>query len=277
MNYIIYADVMLLWNFIINVSVLIISSKLLRINFNIIKTVLWSLATGIITEMIYILFLGNILLPLFYALIYFFMTCVYFKTNSLKDMLQKNMAVLCAMLIIYGIITVFKGGEQSSLAHILISLMIGILLFCLAVKNVSRNLSGKYHRLIFVCMGQRIKITGYQDTGNTLINPYNQSPVMIIDYRILKKIFNDEAYYNILKYQSTGYFDFKSFNEITGLSVYPVAYSTINSKYEIMPVFTIKNLLFIDEKLNLKNVSVGISRYKFKNDFHMLLNENIKI
>lgn len=276
MNYIIYADVMLLWNFIINISVLIISSLLLHIRISVKKILIWSVVTGIATEIIYIFLRGNILLPIFYALIYFFMTCVYFKATSLCEVLQKNFVVISSMIFIYGIITAFKGGEQSSLAHILISLMIGILLFGLAVKSVSHNLSGKYQKLILICLDKRISITGYRDTGNTLVNPYNQKPVMIIDYRIMRKLLNDEAYHNIINYESTGYFDFDDFNKSTGLKACPVTYSTINSKYEVMPVFTINNLLFVDKKISLKNVSVGISRYRFKNDFHMLLNEKIK-
>lgn len=275
MNYIVYADVMLFWSFIINVCALLTASKILNIRIQIKRLLLWSLITGIITDIIYIIFISNMFLPLFYALIYIFMTCMYFKTSSVRELLQKNLAVISSMILIYGIMNLFRGGEFKSLSHKIISIIIGILFVYCASKLIKHNLSGKYHNLLLIFSGIKIKATGYCDTGNTLINPYTKKPVIIMDYRIMKKITNDEAYAHIHKYHETGYIDYDAFKKISGISLLPVPYSTINSVYEIMPVFLIDNLIIIDQGKNLKNVSVGLSRYKLKNDFHILLNENI--
>ena len=276
MDYIVYADIMIFWSFIINVFTLIIASRLMHIRIKIKRLLIWSLITGIITDIIYILLLGNTFLPIFYALIYLFMTCMYFKANTLRELLKSNLCVIVSMLFIYGIINVFTGGEQSSLAHILISLMIGILLFLLGARLISHKYSGRYHKLILKKSNNSLYVTGYQDTGNTLINPYNGKPVIIIDYRLTKKLINEKAFNFILEYTKNGYMDYEKFGEISDIPLYPIPYSTINSTYEIMPVFVLDELIFKDEGRKNKNVSCGISRYKLNNDFQVLINEKLE-
>ncbi len=276
MDYIVYADIMIFWSFLINVFVLTIASKLMHIRIKIKRLLIWSLITGIITDIIYILFLGNLLLPIFYAITYIIMTCMYFKAGTLRELIKSNLSVIISMLLIYGIINVFTGGEKSSLAHILISLMIGILLFCLGTRILGHKYSGRYHKLILKKANNKIYVTGYQDTGNTLINPYTNKPVIIIDYRFMKKLISEKAYLFVSEYMKSGYMNYEEFNEVSGISLYPVPYSTINSVCEIMPVFILDDLIFKDEGRRIKNVSCGISRYKLKNDFQVLLNEKIE-
>ncbi|MBO6113824.1 MAG: sigma-E processing peptidase SpoIIGA [Lachnospiraceae bacterium] len=277
MKYIVFADVIFLWNFLINVCVLIVTHKLLHTKIYIKKLLLWSIVTSILTDAVYILFLGNTLLPLFYALCYVFMTFMYFKTRSMRNLLKNNLALIISMLIIYGIINSFKGGESLSFHHLLISLMTGTLLFCLAAKKISRKLSGKYHKISLTMYGKNAHVTGYEDTGNTLTDPYSKKPVMILDYRLMKNFINQKAYELITYYQKTGYMDYEKFKHISDLKLYPVPYSTISSYCAFMPVFLMDSMSFPDEKKYFSHIAFGISRFKFKNDFQVLLNENMKI
>lgn len=276
MKYIVYADVIFFWNFVINICVLTVTHKLLHTQFILKRLILWSLITGALTDAVYIIFFDNILLPLFYALSYIFMTIMYFKTTSIRDLLGKNTALIISMLIVYGIINLFKGGEALSFLHLLMSLTTGTLLFCLAARNVSKRLSGKYHKLSLCMSGKKVLVTGYQDTGNTLSDPYTNKPVMILDYRIMKNFIDTKTYVLITNYQKTGYMDYEAFKQLSHIKIYPVPYSTISSSCDFMPVFLMDSVYFPDENKVLKHIAFGISRFKLKNDFQVLLNENLK-
>ena len=276
MNYTVYADVMIFWNFIINILSLTISSRILRISINHKRIIFWSFITGIITTIIYILFHNSIFLHLFYAFAYIIMTYIYFKSASIKDLLLENLAVIISMFLIYGIINTLSGGEHPLLKRLILSLVIGMLMLFTVVKYSIHKLSGRYYRLILNLSGKEIKATGYTDTGNSLQDIYTHKPVIIIDYRLMKGLVNERAYRYINKYHETGYLDYVAISEEMNTPIYPVPYSTINSSSSLLPVFKLNRLKFIDDGETLEQVSAGISRYRLKNNFQILLNEKLK-
>lgn len=275
MNYTVYADVMFFWNFLINICTLLISQRLLHTHITIKRILLWSFITGVLTDVVYIIFYDNILLPLLYALCYIFMTLMIFKTGSVRELLQKNMAVIGSMILIYGLINLFKGGEQLSLAHILTFLMTGTLLFGFTASLISHKLSGKYHKLILHLSEKKVMVTGYKDTGNTLEDPYTHKPVMILDYRIMKKLLGEAEYTLISGYQKTGYMNYQAFTDVSHIKLYPVPYKTISSSCDFMPVFIMDYMVIPDEHKTYRQMEFGISRFKFNSDFQVLLNENL--
>ena len=275
MRYEVYADIMLIYDFAINIAVLIISSMLMHIRIKIKRLLLWALITGILTDTVYVLLIGNILLPLFYALIYLFMTITYFKTTSFYEALQKTSAVLISMPLIYGMVNTFKGGGLTSLAHILISLTIGILLFSLAVRLIKHKLSGKYQNIILKLYGKKYRAVGYLDTGNSLTDPFTKKAVVIADINLINKITDNSVKPLLEEYSLTGYMDYVGFKNITGITLHPVPYSTISSSCELIPVCNIDYMVLPEERKKYTEIALGISRYKLKNDFQILLNENL--
>ena len=202
---------------------------------------------------------------------------MYFKTVSPKDLLKKITTVIFSMLFIYGTINAFRGGEQLSLAHILISLTTGIMLFLAAAVLLKNKLSGRYYKLTIKISNIEIPVIGYRDTGNSLRDPYTHKPVIILDYRLMKVFLNAASYKLLLDYTATGYMDYENINSISDIRFYPIPYSTINSKYELMPAFTLDMLTFNKDNHIEKNIPAGISRSMLNNDFKILLNENIKL
>ena len=275
MRYVVYADVMLLYDFFINTAVLIIASKLMHICIKLKRLILWAFITSILSTAVYILFWDNIFLPLFYALIYLFMTIMYFKTTSLCEALKKILTVIISMPVIYGIINIFTGGESSSLAHILISLTLGILVLLFTTETFCHKLSGKYQSIILIHSGKKYKATGYLDTGNSLRDPFINKPVMIADNRIINKITGNKVSNLLNMYRSTGYMDYEEFTRLTDITLHPVPYSTINSSCEFMPVLIIDSMSIVEEKKKYTNIALGISRHKLKNDYQILLNEKL--
>ncbi|MBQ7706763.1 MAG: sigma-E processing peptidase SpoIIGA [Lachnospiraceae bacterium] len=275
MRYEVYADIMLIYDFAINIAVLIISSMLMHIRIKIKRLLLWALITGILTDAVYVLLIGNILLPLFYALIYLFMTITYFKTTSFYESLQKTSAVLISMPLIYGMVNTFKGGGLTSLTHILISLTIGILLFSLAVRLIKHKLSGKYQNIILKLYGKKYRAVGYLDTGNSLTDPFTKKAVVIADINLINKITDNSVKPLLEEYSLTGYMDYVGFKNITGITLHPVPYSTISSSCELIPVCNIDYMVLPEERKKYTEIALGISRYKLKNDFQILLNENL--
>ena len=276
MNYTVYADVMIFWNFIINILSLYISSRILKISINLKRLILWSFIISIMTTVIYILFHNSIFLHLFYAFFYIIMTHVYFKSTSVKNLLLENLAVIISMFFLNGIINTFSGGEQPLLRRLILSLTIGMLILHTIIKYGLHKLSGRYYRLTLNLSGKEIKATGYRDTGNTLHDIYTHKPVIIIDYRLMKGLVNESAYEYINKYHETGYLDYAAISKEINTPIYPVPYFTINSSSSIMPVFRLNSMKFIDDEETYEHVSAGISRYRIKNDFQILLNEKFK-
>ena len=277
MRYVVYADVMLLYDFAINTAVLIIASKLMCICINIKRLILWAFITGGLSTAVYIIFWDNIFLPLFYALIYLFMTIMYFKTTSFCETLKKTLSVIISMPVVFGIINILKGGESSSLTQILLSLTLGILIILLIPRTISHKLSGKYQNIILIHSGKKYKATGYLDTGNSLTDPFINKPVMIADNRIINKITGNTASDLLKAYRSTGYMDYEAFKRLTDITLHPVPYSTINSSCEFMPVLIIDSMSIVEKRKKYTNIALGISRYRFKNDYQILLNEKIII
>ena len=277
MRYVVYADVMLLYDFIINTAVLIIASKLMRIYINLKRLILWAFITSGLSTAVYIKFLDNIFLPLFYALIYLFMTIMYFKITSVCEALKKTFAVIVSMPVVFGIINIFKGGESSSLTHTLISLTIGLFILSIVQRTISHKLSGKYQSIILIHSGKKYKVTGYLDTGNSLTDPFVNKPVMIADNRIINKITGNTVSNLLNAYSSTGYMDYEAFKHLTDITLHPIPYSTINSSCEFMPVLIIDSMSIVEERKKYTNIALGIRRYKLKNDYQILLNEKLII
>ena len=282
MTYIIYADVMLVWNIVINFTVIFIASMILKIRANFKRISLFSIITAVITTLEYIITinLNKYIHHIVYAGIYVFMIGIYFKSLSIKGILSKCMVVLGVMFLVNGAINILYPFQINSLVKILPFIFIFILvvkaIFMYSGKQIQTN-ENKF-KLILDINSKKINLIGYLDTGNSLKDPYTGAPVIILDYRVLKNIINENAYRYIVNYHNTGEFNYMEIGEICNLNFYPLPYKTISTNFALMPAFKINSITFDDFNMPIQKIVCGISRFKLKNnnDYQVLLNESLK-
>ncbi len=282
MTYIIYADVMFLWNTLINFTLLILSSKILGKSIHLKKLIVCSLLISLSTIAIYIVTFrqNTFIYHTLYATTYFFMIINYFRINSLKEFVHMLASVFIAIFIVDGCINLIYINHVYEMKNTVIILLI----LCIVVtylgtynnkkKTIDQNLFD-----VTLCIGsKKINLTGYMDTGNILTEPCTNLPVIIIDYRVTKKIFDDNFYNLVLSYHNTGCFDYSAAKKYCGTNFYPVPFQTISTNYALMPAFKITALTYNISNLSYEKLLCGISRYKFQNtnNYQVLLNESLK-
>ena len=280
MTYIIYADVMFFSNMVINAVLLYVTSKLLCISIRPYRLIIWSALTGFILEIIYISTLNFNLLfhNIIYILMYMFMIFAYFKCKSLNNFLKSITCVTASNFFLFGLINTFSINDKITIQNIFFySVLIIIIFSFLYNKHTKKDLS-QFYNIEINFMNNKIKSCGFMDSGNMLEDYFTGAPVIILDYRITKKILKPEAYKYILMYCQSGVFDYEKLKEHVSFNFYPIPYRTISDNCSIMPGFKLKSVIFPDYDAEYKNVVACISRYKLSRDnsYMALLNEKIK-
>ncbi len=280
MTYTVYADVMLGCNILINISVLILASFILHMPIRIRRILFWSFLTGIVTEAEYFIMLNHNrhIHHILYAFIYIIMTFGYFGASRNKKNLLHITALLAAMVLLYGMLACIHVPQNNIMKYNVIGISLGtFLLLCIAVYISHRNLTARHgYKIKLECDTRAVICNGYADSGNILRDAGNM-PVIIIDYRLMKKILNTPAYRLIEQYHDTGDFDYAAFAEVCPIHMYPLPYRTINAEFAIMPAFRLSALTFLQSGTEIEHVAAGISRYQImNNEYQVLLNESLK-
>lgn len=282
MTFIVYADVMLAWSTLINFAVLCIASKVLNVSIRIKHALLWSILTSITTTAEYLLTINQntLIYHILYAGIYIIMTALYFEVHTLKSILFNAAVILICMTVIYGIINALGRGIHNSLYKSSLILIFSFipLLTVIGLLKSRTSLTKNQHKLLINVEDKFVATTGYMDSGNLLVDSCTGYPVIVLDYRIMNELLNHDAYKYILKYHTTGDFNYFELDKTCNLRFYPIPYKTISSEFAIMPAFKLTSLTYTDIGETFLQVVAGISRYKLRNkdDYQVLLNESLK-
>lgn len=279
MTYTVYADVMLGCNILINMSVLILASCILHMPIRIRRILFWSFLTGITTEAEYFLMLNHnrLIHHILYAFIYIIMTFGYFGVSRNKKNLLHIAALLSAMILLYGVLACIRVPQNNIMRYRVTGISLGIfLILCIAGYISSRNPAAQNGYEIKLRYDTKTVICdGYMDSGNVLRDTGNM-PVIILDYRLMKKLLNVPAYRLVERYHDTGDFDYAAFAEVCSIRMYPLPYRTINAEFAIMPAFRLSALTFLPSGTDIEHVTAGISRYQIMNSkYQVLLNESL--
>ncbi len=264
-------------NAIINFLMLWLAAHLLNVRIKIIYTVFWSLLMSLSSVFVEILTINIGILPhhILYVGIYLIMTNLYFKRLNMKKHIHIISAILLAFTILAGIFSMFT---NYSLIYILPALcIVTIIVINLYEKlQTEKERAENIYKISIEVKDFILEISGYLDTGNTLIDYHTGYPVIILDYRIMKEILSDREFELIEKYHKTGIFDYEEMCKT--IHFYPLPYKTISSEISLMPAFKITQISFKDYEFKTRKVIAGVSRYKLNNykDYQVLLNERIK-
>ena len=194
----IYVDILFFINTFFDFILLLSTSLLLKRRVKIIRIVLGSIVGGL--SIIFLFFkISSFTLFIFKILIAIIMCIISFNYKNYKYTI-KNVLYLYLISIVLGGFLYFLNIEFSyknnglifyhkgiSINIILILIISPILLF-LYVKEMNKvkDVYSKIYDVDIYFRNKNIVLKGFLDTGNNLIDPYKNRPVIIINYSIIK-------------------------------------------------------------------------------------------
>ena len=201
----VYIDVILFINIFFDFIILLSVSLVLRRHTKILKILLGSIVGGL---SILFLFLDITTTTLFFLkiIIAILMALTTFGYKNIKYTL-KNLSFLY-------IISIFLGGalylfniefsyknegiifyHNTMSINLIILLIISPILIYIYVKEMKdiKDNYSKYHKVnIYFKSNKNVLLTGYLDTGNNLIDPYKKRPIILVNYKKIKKYITNE-------------------------------------------------------------------------------------
>lgn len=236
----IYIDELFILNFMIDYIILNVLTKLLNKNIKNIKLILSSLV-GELSMLLLFLEFNNIFLLMIKILICILMILVCYGFNDMKSFIKE--------IIYFYILSFFLGGTlyylkiENLIKYKYVLFLIPIIMniykyFSYDLKNVFMT---KYKVTIYLNNGKILYLNGFMDTGNSLVEPYSNRKVIIINKKIKE-------------------------------NYYLVPYKTINNT-SLIKCFNPKKV-YIDGIGERNDISVGIINRKFSG-YNCLLNYKI--
>lgn len=184
----IYIDELIMLNFIIDFLILKTTSSILKLNTKTSRLISSSIVGEISLLYLFVSF-NNIELTLFKLLIGIIMNLISFGYINLKDFIKN--------LLYFYMFSFFLGGTlyylkiESLVKYKYYILLIPIIMNIL--KKLTYNLKNiiklRHKVTIYLKNGNVLYLNGYMDTGNTLVDPYTNKNVIIINKDIKEKFF----------------------------------------------------------------------------------------
>jgi len=136
--------------------------------------------------------------------------------------------------------------------------------------NVRHSINNYLRDVIITYKDNKFRITSYLDTGNRLVDPKSQAPVVIITMSLFLKMFPDVSVDRI------------ALNKLTAENIddgHYISFSTVDSRDGKMFVFAPSKLEVVDRKSTVthENVRLGVSMRGFKDavKYDALLNARL--
>lgn len=201
----VYIEVIILINFIVDFIILFGVGLVLRRQTSLKRLVISSLIGGV-SIYINVFSFSSLIVLLVKVIISFIMVIVCFCYKGLKYTLKNLFYFYTISVIIGGImylistnilskysdLSYFRSGYINLLSLLVISPVI-IFIYVKEFKRLKNTYSNYYNICIYFNDNTNITLTGYLDTGNHLIDPYKNRPIILVNRSKIK--FN---YENIL-------------------------------------------------------------------------------
>lgn len=199
---VVYADILFLINFIIDYIIAYSTSKATYISTSKFRLVLSSLIGGLYSVFMFEKRLNYIYSPVFKILISFLIICIAFKIKSVKSFfkLLLNYYIIafsaCGTGIFvnyfFGVVNVSGGlfyfENNVFLLAVAVILSSALIVFALKLINKNNLKNGSFIKLEIYIENKSVNVTGIMDTGNLLLDPITQYPVIVVDYKSISSI-----------------------------------------------------------------------------------------
>ena len=235
----IYIEELIILDFIIDFNILYLCSIILKTSYKKYRMVLSCLFGSLSIflfniENNYILFLLKIVISII-------MILIVFGYIDIKTLIKNTIYFNIVNFFLGGILYYLKDSNIMNYKLIILTIPLLLRIYKYFVFNMKNILKNRYKVTIYLNNGKILFLNGYMDTGNNLIEPYNNRKVIIINKKV------DENFYL-------------------------VPYKTINS-FSLLKCFNPKKV-YIDGLGEINDISVGVVNKRF-NGFNCLLNNRL--
>ena len=184
----IYLDEFILLNFIIDYILLNCLKDLLKINTRKYRLFLSSLI-GEITILSLFFKLNNHLIFIINIIICMFMIVVAFGYTDIKTLIKNTIYFYILNFFIGGCLFYFKNEKLIKYRYLILLVPIIMKIYKYFAYNLKNIVSLKHKVTVYLNNGKVLYLNGYMDTANTLIEPYGNKKVIIIDKNIKEDLF----------------------------------------------------------------------------------------
>ena len=233
----VYIEDIFILNFIIDYILLITCASLLKINIRKYRIII-SCFIGESSMISIFVNLSNMLLLLLKIVICILMIIISYGYNDIKTFIKNIVYYYILNFFLGGLLFYFKNNGLIKYIYFLLLIPIFMKVYKYFSYNLKNILNVKYKVTIYLNNGKTLYLNGYMDSGNSLIEPYGNRKVIIINKKI------KENYYF-------------------------VPYNTIDN-YSLIKCFNPKKV-YIDGIGERNDISVGVVNKKFIG-FNCLLN-----
>ena len=179
----VYIDELLLLNFIIDYILLTTTSKLLKINTRKYKIVL-SCLIGELSLISLFIDTSNFTLLIIKLITCTLMIIVSFGFNDIKTFIKNTTYFYIINFFLGGCLYYFKLENLIKYKYYILLIPLIIHIYWYFTYNLKNVFSLKYKVTVYLNNGKVLYLNGFMDTGNNLIEPYNNRKVIIINKKI---------------------------------------------------------------------------------------------
>ena len=183
---VIYIDLLILLNFIFDYLILLTTAIVLRRKINKLKIFLASLIGEI--SIIFLIFnLNYIIIIISKIMIAILLNIISFNYKDIKYTFNNLIYFYMLSIILAGFIYFFKVNNINYFFSLLIGPFI-LYIYYYQNKRIKTNYKNYYNINIVFKNNKNINCIGYLDTGNKLIDPISNKPVILLDKRLCKGV-----------------------------------------------------------------------------------------
>lgn len=181
-----YIEDIVVINFVIDLILLETCSSILKINVRKYRLILSSLI-GELSIINYFVSFNNIVLLIFKTILCLVMSLVAFGYNDYKTFIKNVTYYYILNFFLGGILFYFKSNGLIDYSYYLLLIPIFMKIYKYFAYNLKNYLRLKHKVTIYLNNGKILYLNGYMDSGNSLIEPYSNRKVIIINYKNLKE------------------------------------------------------------------------------------------
>lgn len=270
---VVYLDVLFGINLLMDFIVLCIVNKICKFAATFLR-ILLSAAFGALWSVFAVMMPKNIQ-GLIHICTYILISFVMVKMCAGKSVFRK---VLKGVFILYAVTFVLAGAVNmlyfytyagyfvktvvlSNEKLVLFTVVSVIFIYFLYVQFIKlRTYDRGKCQVVILCMGERVELTGFVDTGNVLVDIYTKKPVSVVSKKYIQNILNKIDDYTKVKYHI-------------------IPFRSLGCESGTIEVICVENMyIYIGEKkMRLENALIGYTDMELSsdNEYEMLVNAGL--
>lgn len=280
---VIYADILFCLNLIINYFLLLASLRFSKRKINRLRIFLSSLLGALYSFIIFIPLKG-ILLAVSKPLLCALMVIIAVKFRNIKQLLKDSAIFFGINFLFAGLMFGLWVTTSSNLLYfyngivyfnisaklLIISTIIAYIFTEIVFRITDSSVKGEVFDVTIRRNSNKISLKGFWDSGNTLCDPFNASPVMVAPIKSVADILTEKEIYAVKNCSATSLHEY-------GINVIPC--KTAQS-HTLLPVIKIDGITLKKDNISYtcENVLLGISSvFSPPDGYDLLLNSKMKL